>query len=66
MYFYQIKYSVNYINKINNFNQTNTKEENVFSEQIDGLREVEFFDMRSVHMVLEHCQKTNERKARFE
>ena len=31
------------LTKINNFNQTNTREENDFAMKIDGLREVEFF-----------------------
>lgn len=53
------------LTKINNFNQIFTKEGNDFAMKIDGLREVEFFDKRSVLNVLEHCQKTNERKPQF-
>ena len=41
MYFNQNKYRVNYINQKNNFNQIFTREGNVFSEQIDGMCEVE-------------------------
>ena len=66
MYFNQNKYRVNYINQKNNFNQIFTREGNVFSEQIDGMCEVELWGKRSVHMVREHCWGGNEFKGSFE
>lgn len=40
--------------KINNFNKIFIKEQYDFAMKIDGLREVQFFGKRSVHMVREH------------